>query len=771
MKRFASLAVAVLAVTAPAAGLAAGLDAQIVRTRYGIPHVTAADYASLGYGAGYAFAQDNVCLLADDIVTVTGERSKYFGPEGKTEVSFADVRNIDSDTVFHAVLDGPVIMAAFAKTSPEYRQSVRGYVAGYNRYPRETGPGGLPAACRGAPWVHAITVEEHLKLAAEKMIQAGAGAWLTSIAAAAPPSAPGGGTPAPARTSEAAPLAPDLGLGSNGWAFGRSATGGAGVLLGNPHFPWLTTNRFYQIHLTIPGKLDVMGAAASGQPGVAIGFNKDVAWTHTVSTDRHFTLFELTLDPADPTVYLVDGKPLKMEKRTITLEVKGSAPIQRTIWTSIYGPIVVRPLAGLVWNHQHAYALKDANRVNLRSGDMWLGIDRARSVAEIRRALDALGDPWVNTIATDRAGDVLYADITATPDLSAAKLADCVTKSSPIFATLSEQRLYVLNGSRSACHWTHDPASPVPGLIPPAAMPQTVRQDFVANSNDSYWLANDTAPLTGFSPIIGRTDEPQNLRTRAGLTYIHDQLAKGPRAITPAVVEAMIFADRNYAAETNLDDILAICAAHPSGANRAGAAVDLAPACAALARWDRRMNLDSRGAALFVEFWDALGRDASVFAIAFDAVDPVHTPRGIKHDESAAAKVTAALAEAVTRLAARGIALDARWGEVQVAVRGDQRIPIHGGPGADGVLDAQQSAWTPGVGYVPFHGSSYMQVVTFDARGPVADGLLSYSQSTDPASPFYADQTWAFSRKEWNHLPFWPADIAAQAISQEHISE
>ena len=64
-----------------------------------------------------------------------------------------------------------------------------------------------------------------------------------------------------------------------------------------------------------------------------------------------------------------------------------------------------------------------------------------------------------------------------------------------------------------------------------------------------------------------------------------------------------------------------------------------------------------------------------------------------------------------------------------------------------------------------------MQVVTFDANGPVADGLLSYSQSTDPASPYYADQTWLYSRKQWNHLPFSDADIASQAISHEHISE
>jgi acyl-homoserine-lactone acylase len=68
-------------------------------------------------------------------------------------------------------------------------------------------------------------------------------------------------------------------------------------------------------------------------------------------------------------------------------------------------------------------------------------------------------------------------------------------------------------------------------------------------------------------------------------------------------------------------------------------------------------------------------------------------------------------------------------------------------------------------GLVPVHGSSYVQVVSFDARGPVADALLSYSQSTDPASPHSQDQTRAFSEKRWHRLPFTPAEISRAALA------
>ena len=81
------------------------------------------------------------------------------------------------------------------------------------------------------------------------------------------------------------------------------------MLLGNPHFPWSGPNRFYEMHLTIPGQMDVMGVGIGTYPMVSIGFNKDVAWSHTVSTGKRFTLYELQLAEGDPTTYLVDGKP------------------------------------------------------------------------------------------------------------------------------------------------------------------------------------------------------------------------------------------------------------------------------------------------------------------------------------------------------------------------------------------------------------------------------------------------------------------------------
>src|SRR5215210_7053627 len=70
----------------------------IVRDSAGIPHISARDFYRLGVGEGYAFAEDNLCTLAEDFVTVRGERSRNFGPdEPSTIFTAASDPNVKSD--------------------------------------------------------------------------------------------------------------------------------------------------------------------------------------------------------------------------------------------------------------------------------------------------------------------------------------------------------------------------------------------------------------------------------------------------------------------------------------------------------------------------------------------------------------------------------------------------------------------------------------------------------------------------------------------------
>ena len=62
------------------------------------------------------------------------------------------------------------------------------------------------------------------------------------------------------------------------------------------------------------------------------------------------------------------------------------------------------------------------------------------------------------------------------------------------------------------------------------------------------------------------------------------------------------------------------------------------------------------------------------------------------------------------------------------------------------------------------YGTSYVQTVTFDARGPVAQAILTYGQSTNPASANATDQLELFSRKLWPTLPFHADDVARARV-------
>ena len=54
--------------------------------------------------------------------------------------------------------------------------------------------------------------------------------------------------------------------------------------------------------------------------------------------------------------------------------------------------------------------------------------------------------------------------------------------------------------------------------------------------------------------------------------------------------------------------------------------------------------------------------------------------------------------------------------------------------------------------------------MTFDERGPVAQALLTYGQSTDPASPFATDQLKLYAAKQWPKLPFHADEIARERV-------
>ena len=495
---------------------------------------------------------------------------------------------------------------------------------------------------------------------------------------------------------------------------------------------------------------------------VTIGFNKDVAWSHTVSTGKRFTLYELALDPADPTAYLVDGQSEKMTARKISAQVPGAdgklRAQEHTVWSTRWGPLVVLPRAGLTWNAKTAYALRDANAGNARMMDAALAFARATTVNDLHQAHASLGLPWVNTLAADRGGRAMYADVSVVPDVDAAQLARCAP-GQPAAALRQAAGLVVLNGSRADCAWHRDSTSPVPGLIPIGRMPVAVRSDWVHNSNDSFVYTHPGQKFEGISPLVG-DDSLTRPRTRAGLAEIPEMLGRGK--VTLQAIQGQLFENRNFMASVVLPDLLQACAQAPSAESRDG--------CATLRGWNQRNDVDARGAHVFREFWRTARTIPGVHRVPFDKQQPVATPAGLKmNDPAIAARVWGALDGAVKTIRSSGIALDATLGSVQRPAITDEPIALHGGEEFEGVLNnlgRQEPAPITQAGLRIDYGTSYVQTVTFDARGPVAQAILTYGQSTNPASPHANDQMRAFSAKQWHTLPFHREDVVKARVGQ-----
>tara|TARA_R110002110_G_scaffold205066_7_gene417268 strand:+ start:423044 stop:425527 length:2484 start_codon:yes stop_codon:yes gene_type:complete len=788
-------------------------SAEVRRTEYGIPHIKAEDWSGLGYGYGYAYAQDNFCVAMREIVIAGGRSAELMGSAGG---------DVQRDLLFR-YLNGSKeeFRADFVTALPEYAQDlVAGYAAGMNRYLRETGVDNLPmgdAGCRGEPWVveiDDIDVWQYLRRIAlggssdQGLIREG-------LIAAQGPDSEGitavdslGVAPLPGRDLAAAgeEIRPSE-VGSNAVVAGRDATqAGNAVLLGNPHQPWSGSGRWYEAHLTIPGVYDVAGASLQGLPWIGIGFTQDVAWTHTVAFASRFTLYELKLNPSNPLEYDYDGEWRPITEESVAVQARREdgtlETVERTFYSSHYGMIVdlggVNPLlAGWPLFNGSLMTIRDANLLTgIRSAREYIEKAQATSMEEYTAALANVGNPVFHDFAADRNGSIFYGNTSAVPHVTQDKYERCVVGVGALLAGATSNAIIGLDGSTSDCEWGEDEDSPADSnLFGYSSLAKITGTGYVGNSNNSYWLSDANNPLTGFPVVqgwLGWEGQQQFLRTRITHLMVDDRLNRGDElSETPLfdleTMKGLMYANRVYGAEVVLDDVLQICSDYldaPPQPLSPGDANALAGACDVLASWDRKVDLDSRGAQVFTEFWGGIraeyGNDyqnvvqSDVFwRVDFDPADPLNTPRGI--DVAVADNrdaVITALLRAHQRLTDAGVALDAPWSEVQYLERNNENVPIHGGAGTMGVFGAISVSLKDG-GYInPSSGNSYIQVVTWDESDcPIADTILTHSQSTDPESPHYGDQTRLYADKRWVRFPFCESDIAAQQIGETLLLE
>ncbi|MBW3621509.1 MAG: penicillin acylase family protein, partial [Actinobacteria bacterium] len=514
-------------------------------------------------------------------------------------------------------------------------------------------------------------------------------------------------------------------------------------------------------HLTIPGHFDVAGGQLHGAPTVNIGWNEDVAWTHTVSTAYRFTPYEYRYDPLTLS-YLTESGPQPLERREVTVTVKTEDGSLEEVTEDLYrtneGYVLDDPSVLMGWTPASFFAIREANAEHLKTIDVFHEMSKAGNVAELLEAHDRTGGmPWVNTMAADRDGNALYADHSVVPNVPDSLVQECATPVGQVLFELAG--LPALDGTRaqSSCAWLDDEDAPRPGMFGDGNLPEVITRDWVVNANDSYWLPNPDTRLEGFARIIGCEECERSLRTRVVYRYMMDRLdgsdgRGGPDLFTHEQLKGVQHLNRVFAAELARedDDLEGVCAAAEGG-----------EACDVLAAWDGRTDTDSVGAHIFREFWTRTPA-ADRWEEPFDPARPVETPRDLAEDDDT---IVQAMRDAIAHLEDEGVPLDAALGDLQVAGdTGAPALPIGGGlhdTGNANMVYGKTPAHNTDRLYPITYGSSHIQAVAFTDEGVDAATILTYSQSTDPTHPHHADQTELFSQERWVDFPFTMAEIAA----------
>lgn len=249
-------------------------------------------------------------------------------------------------------------------------------------------------------------------------------------------------------------------------------------------------------------------------------------------------------------------------------------------------------------------------------------------------------------------------------------------------------------------------------------------------------------------------------------------------------VQDALFANVSRTAVGLKDEVVARCEGSP-----------LTEACQTLADWDGRDDLDSPGAPLWRELMSQFAFDdvvdaGALWAEPFDPARPLETPSGlVAAPASGPDPIVASLGAAQSSLTDRGFPVDATLEELQFALPKPGRIPVPGGTFRDGTMNiigvgsnSSSTEPTPAAGetasdtsslsdegYEIGFGSSFILTVEFGDDGPRAEAMLTYSQSGDPDSPQFSDQTEElFGQETWRPVLFTEDAIAADPDLEEY---
>ena len=407
-------------------------EVEIIRDRFGIPHIYANNEHDTLFAQGYVHAQDRLWQMEMNRRLADGRLSEIAGP---------DLVDVD---YFIRILGIDKLRCGLAESLDSKSLSlVKSYVKGVNAYIKQAGKE-LPLefqTTRIVPdrWkvedVFAVVAlngffletnlrQEILSIVARKNIDAAGWAQIY-------PSSPDEklaedkyydqfrdlniGEILPAALVLYSPSSAfNPGGGSNNWVVNRSKYGKP-MLANDPHLGLMVPPVWYFCHLHNPAT-HVAGASMAGVPGIVIGHNENIAWGLTNVMADIIDLFVLRVDPKNPTEYKIGDETHSMERIRSTFDLPKGKSETRTIYMTHFGPVISEVKEGV----DAVVALKwlgglPVKQIADRSYRGMLGLSKAKNVDE---AIYAAGEYKLiiqNLVMADKDGNIAWHPMGAIP--------------------------------------------------------------------------------------------------------------------------------------------------------------------------------------------------------------------------------------------------------------------------------------------------------------------------------------------------------------------
>ena len=344
----------------------------IIRDKYGVPHIFGKTDPEVAYGLAWAHAEDDFETIQQSLMAGKAMLAQYQGKKGAS-----------IDYIVHLLRIPELVVERYeTDLAPDFKKLLEGYSAGLNAYAAKHPKEVLLKK------IFPVTPKDMVQYSVLQLcVLSGADKALAAIF---------GGT---------VPLLENYKTqGSNAFAFNSNKTTDGKVYLAiNAHQPLEGPVAFYEAHLSSEEGWNILGANFPGAPSILHGVNEHLGWAHTVNDPDKLDVYQLEINQDKKTQYKFDGKWETLEEKVAPLKVKIAGlkiNIKKKAYWSKYGPTII--------TDRGTFSIRMPAQMDIRGLEQWYRFNKAKNFTEFKAALNMKAIPGYNIVYADKYDTIYY---------------------------------------------------------------------------------------------------------------------------------------------------------------------------------------------------------------------------------------------------------------------------------------------------------------------------------------------------------------------------